>query len=173
MKTLKILIAILALFIAGTLQAQVTVNVNIGSPPQWGPVGYADARYYYLPDVEAYYDVQSSMFIYYGNGRWIHKSQLPYRYRAYDLYNGYKVVLTDYHGNEPHAHFKEHKVKYVKGYRGHDQRTIGERPGKNRHKAKYQSTNERHHEKGRSTRSDHDKKSSKGHGNKGGKGKRK
>ncbi len=117
------------LCMAGTTQAQISLNINVGTPPPWGPVGYTEVRYYYLPDVHAYYDVQSSMFIYYGGGRWIHRTYLPSRYRNYDLYNGYKVVMSDYHGDAPYIHYKEHKVKYRKGYHGEHQRTIGERPG--------------------------------------------
>lgn len=173
MKTLKLIIAGLMLFVTGTLQAQVTINVNNASPPLWGPVGYTEVRYYYLPDVEAYYDVQSAKFIYYGNGKWIHKSTLPSHYRNYDLYHGYKVVLTGYHGNDPYSHFKEHKVKYAKGYRGHEQKTIGERPGKNSDKAKYQQKNQGHHQEGKSTKPGNDKNNGKSQGNKGGKGKRK
>ena len=117
-------------FISGSMKAQVSVNINIGSPPQWGPVGYTEVRYYYLPDVEAYYDIQSSVFIYYGNGVWLHEAHLPGRYRNYDLYGGYKVVMTDYRGDTPYTNFKEYKVKYKKGYRGPSQKTIGEKPGK-------------------------------------------
>jgi len=120
----------MALFVAGTLEAQVAVTVNIGSPPMWGPAGYTDVHYYYLPDVEAYYDVPSSMFIYQSGGVWVHRTYLPTRYRNYDLYNGYKVVMTDYHGKTPYIHYKEHKVKYAKGYRGPSQKSIGARPGK-------------------------------------------
>jgi uncharacterized protein YigA (DUF484 family) len=29
--------------------------------------------------------------------------------RIYDLYSSYKVVLTDYRGDAPYGHFKEHK----------------------------------------------------------------
>ena len=63
----------MALFIAGTGQAQISFSVNLPAPPMWGPVGYTNVSYYYLPDVEAFYE---------------------------------------------------------KGYRGHGQKTIGERPGK-------------------------------------------
>lgn len=126
----------MALLLAGSLQAQVSVNVNIGSPPQWGPVGYSNVQYYYLPDVEAYYDVPSSRFIYYDGGVWVHRTYLPGRYRNYDLYKGYKVVMTDYRGNTPYIHFKQHKVKYAKGYRGQAQKNIGERPGHGNYKAK-------------------------------------
>jgi hypothetical protein len=70
------------------------------------------------------------MFIYYGGGKWVHRTYLPGRYRNYDLYGGYKVVMKDYRGNAPYTYFKEHKTKYARGYRGEAQRTIGERPGK-------------------------------------------
>ncbi len=128
MKALKYLVIGILLFCVHAGQAQISVNVNLGSPPQWGPVGYTEARYYYLPDVEAYYDVPSSKFIYYNGATWIHRSSLPSRYRNYDLYHGYKVVMTDYHGNSPYAHFKEHKIKYAKGYHGQQQKTYGVRP---------------------------------------------
>ena len=116
-------------FTAALLQAQFSVNFSIGAPPMWGPVGYSGVQYYYLPDVEAYYDVHSAMFIYFGDGAWVRRSSLPARYKNYDLYHGYKVVMKDYHGNTPYSHFKEHKMKYGRGYNPHDQRTIGERPG--------------------------------------------
>ncbi|OFY96491.1 MAG: hypothetical protein A3K10_06480 [Bacteroidetes bacterium RIFCSPLOWO2_12_FULL_31_6] len=125
----SILIAAIC-FLSSALNAQISVNVNIGSPPQWGPIGYSEARYYYLPDIEAYYDIQSSMFIYYGDGVWLHRAYLPVRYASYDLYYGYKVVITNYQGNAPYIHYKEHKGKYKKGYRGPSQKTIGQKPGK-------------------------------------------
>jgi hypothetical protein len=129
MKTLKIFITTIALLLACSLQAQVVVHLNIGSPPPWGPSGYNEVNYYYLPDVEAYYDIHSSMFIYNSGGRWVHRKYLPRQYRNYDLYGGYKVVMTDYHGNTPYTHFKEYKAKYSKGYRGQPQKNAGERPG--------------------------------------------
>lgn len=119
----------LVLAFAGSVQSQVTISFNLGSPPQWGPTGYAEARYYYLPDVEAYYDIQTSMFIYSNLGTWVHRSYLPTRYRNYDLYGGYKVVMTDYHGTTPYTHFKDQKRKYYKGYHGESQKTYGNRPG--------------------------------------------
>lgn len=125
MKTLKSVCFILSLFFTCVLQAQVKVNINIGAPPQWGPVGYSDVRYYYLPDVESYYDVPTAMFIYNSGGVWVHRKYLPARYRNYDLYSGYKVVMPEYRGNTPYIYYKEHKVKYAKGYRGIEQRSIG------------------------------------------------
>lgn len=128
MKKTTLIAIVLLLFIAGVTHSQVNVNVTFGVPPPWGPIGYTEVRYYYLPDIEAYYDINTSMFIYYSSGRWVHRTYLPARYRYYDLYDGYKVVLTDYRGNAPYEHFVEHRAKYRKGYHGDVQHTIGEKP---------------------------------------------
>ncbi len=125
MKTLKLIALGIILFASSTIQAQISVNLNIGTAPNWGPVGYAEAEYYYLPDVEAYYDVRATQFIYFGSGRWIRSRYLPNQYRNYDLYGGYKVVLNDYHGSRPYTNFRNHKIKYYRGYHGREQRNIG------------------------------------------------
>ena len=143
MKALKLVVFGIVLFFASPALAQISINLNIGSPPKWGPVGYTDVQYYYLPDVEAYYDVPSSMFIYYERGAWIHRAYLPGRYRNYDLYNGYKVVMNDYRGNAPYTHFKDHKMKYAKGYRGKEQRNIGEREEHGNSKDRYYREDDR------------------------------
>ncbi|RTY80170.1 hypothetical protein EKL97_11505 [Flavobacterium sp. LS1P28] len=156
MKTLKLIIAGIILFAsANTMQAQVSVNVNIGSPPAWGPVGYSAVDYYYLPDVQAYYDIRATQFIYFGGGNWIRSRNLPNQYRNYNLYNGYKVVLNDYHGSRPYSNFKTHKVKYYKGYKGKPQKSIGSNRSNNN--KVYKSNGNNGH-------------GNKGNGNKGGKG---
>lgn len=127
MKTLKLIALGVILLVSGSIHAQVSVSVNIGTPPPWGPAGYSNVEYYYLPDIEIYYDVRSAQFIYFGEGKWIRTRYLPRPYRNYDLYGGYKVVLTDYHGPRPYVYFKNHKTKYYKGYKGRPQRTIGKR----------------------------------------------
>lgn len=124
MKTFKLTIGLFLLW-ATVSQAQVSVNVNIGAPPAWGPAGYDEVEYYYLPDLETYYDVHASQFIYYDGRGWIRTKYLPRHHRHYDLYNGYKVVLSDYHGHSPYSHFKTHKVKYHKGYTNGVQKTHG------------------------------------------------
>ena len=147
MKNLKLFALGVVLLIAGSASAQVSVNVNIGSPPAWGPSGYAETEYYFLPDVQSYYDIRASQFIYYGNGQWIRSRYLPRQYRNYDLYNGYKVVLNDYHGRTPYTYYKSHKVKYYKGYKGKAQKSIGNRNSNNNHKS-YNNNDNNGHGKG-------------------------
>lgn len=127
MKTLKLLALGIILFASSTIQAQVSVNVNIGTAPSWGPVGYSNVDYYYLPDVEAYYDIRATQFIYFNGGRWTRSRYLPGQYRNYDLYSGYKVVLNDYHGSRPYMNYRNDRVKYYRGYHGRPQRNIGYR----------------------------------------------
>jgi hypothetical protein len=136
MKNLKLILAVVGvlLLLSSTVKAQVSVSINVGQP-MWGPVGYTEVRYYYLPAVEAYYDVHSSMFIYYSSGTWVHRTYLPSRNRNYDLYNGYKVVLTDYRGTAPYLNFRDHKKKYNRGYNNGHQKTIGNNPGKGNSKS--------------------------------------
>lgn len=114
--TVLLLIAALSSIYQRT-SAQVNVSINIGSQPLWGPVGYDVVEYYYLPDVEAYYYVPSRQFVYLSGGNWIFASSLPARYRSYNLYTGYKVVINE---PKPYLHFANHKVKYAKfkGSRG-------------------------------------------------------
>ena len=78
MKTLKLtLLGIFFLVTTSSIQAQVSVNVNIGSPPAWGPAGYSTVDYYYLPDLQVYYDIRDSQFIYFGGGKWVRSRYLP------------------------------------------------------------------------------------------------
>jgi len=130
MNKIKSIAFVTALFIVSSMQGQISVSLQLGTPPLWGPAGHSEAHYYYLPDVEAYYDVDASRFIYLDGGVWVHRSYLPGRYRNYDLYNGYKVVMNDYRGHHPYRYYNQHRVKYSKGYRGHEHRNIGVRPGR-------------------------------------------
>ena len=143
MKKAQLAVIGLLLIAACSIQAQISVNLNIGNQPEWGPSGYSDVDYYYLPDVESYYDIRNSQFIFLSNGRWIRSRSLPTRYRNYNLYSGYKVVLNDFHGSRPYADYRVHKVKYYKGYRNEPQRNIGDGNGNyNNHKNQDNSRNQ-------------------------------
>lgn len=100
--------------------AQVSVSINIGSQPTWGPVGYDYVDYYYLPDIETYYYVPRHQFVYLSNGKWIFATSLPSRYRSYNLYSGYKVVINE---PRPYLHYTTHRVTYAK-YKGNNGRQV-------------------------------------------------
>jgi hypothetical protein len=114
---------ILSCFAIKTASAQVSVSLglNIGSQPAWGPVGYDHASYYYMPDIDTYYDVPTHQYVYFDNNVWVHHTYLPVRYRNYDLYHGYKVVIND---RNPWLRHDVYRTEYA-SYRGrHDQVVI-------------------------------------------------
>lgn len=101
--------------------AQVNVQFNVGLQPLWGPVGYDYVRYYYLPDVDVYYDVTARQYIYFNNGSWVRLSSLPPVPRGFDIYNSYKVVIND---PDPWVSHNRYRDRYYH-YRGrHTQAVI-------------------------------------------------
>jgi hypothetical protein len=122
MKKQLIFIAILiASLFCYNVQGQVRVGVNIGIQPVWGPVGYDHVDYYYIPDIDAYYDVVNGVYVYYDGGSWITSRGLPPRYHDFDIYHAYKVVIND---PRPWLHHDRYRAQYS-GFRGrHDQGII-------------------------------------------------
>ncbi len=120
---MKKLFLIFALFIGAMLykaEAQIHVNVNIGNQPVWGPVGYDYVDYYYLPDLDVYYNVPRQQFVYFDFGRWIFAASLPSRFGRYDLFNTYKVVINE---RNPWLRNTYYRNQY-RGYRGRQQSII-------------------------------------------------
>lgn len=124
MKKLKMLILVAGV-LAGTLfmeqaKAQINISINIGSQPEWGPTGYNHVDYYYLPDINAYYDVSTAQYIYLQGHKWRFVNRLPNRYRHYDIYNSYKVVVNRPH---PYNNYQIDQSKYA-AYRGRKSQPI-------------------------------------------------
>lgn len=71
-----------------------TVTTVTYDNPQWAPPYYSGAHYYYLPDLELYYDLSTREFIYLVDGRWQFTPYVPGIYRNYDLDNCFCVVLN-------------------------------------------------------------------------------
>jgi len=117
--TAAILVSCLSFKLANA-QVHLSVGVNIGSQPEWGPVGYEHVDYYYMPDIGAYYDVPTHEYVYLSNGGWVHRTYLPYRYRNYDVYHSYKVVVNR---PNPWRYDADYRVRYA-GYRGRRDQVI-------------------------------------------------
>lgn len=149
MKIKKIIFAGAFLLGINYANAQVNVNINVGTQPLWGPVGYQHVDYYYLPEIETYYYVPKKQFIYINGGNWVFSTALPYKHRHYNLYNGYKVVVNQPYPYKRHKHYK---VKYA-GYHGPHQVNLRDRDYKYKshkhhqvhHKQKHKGKPEHHH----------------------------
>ena len=117
--TAAILISCLSFKIANA-QVHLSVGVNIGAQPEWGPVGYDHADYYYMPDIGVYYDVPAHEYVYLSDGGWVRRTYLPVRYRSYDVYHGYKVVVNR---PQPWRYDATYRTRYA-GYRGRRDQVI-------------------------------------------------
>jgi hypothetical protein len=110
---MKKLLLVAAIGISGLLaspsKAQVRVNINIGTQPEWVPSGYSQVDYYYLPEIESYYYVPSRQFVFYSGNQWVHSTYLPARYRSYDLRRGRKIVIN---GDRPYLQHRSYRAQY-------------------------------------------------------------
>jgi len=126
MRNLRLLLSAVVFMFAAGAQAQIettkTTTTTTTTLPDWGVAGADNARYYYIPDIESYYDIRNKNFVYMKDGTWVKTAELPTVYKDVDLYDTYKVVLTD--DAEPYADFDKMKVKYAKGYKGDPQKTV-------------------------------------------------
>ncbi len=93
-------------------QVRIHVGVNIGAQPDWGPVGYSHADYYYMPDIDAYYDVPAHEYVYYDNNVWVHGRALPPRYGNFDRYHSYKVVVNEHNPWERNDVYRNRYARY-------------------------------------------------------------
>ncbi len=85
------------------------ISINIDKQPAWGPYGYDCAAFYYMPEINIYYDVNLSLFYYPSGSNWIAAQYLPPSYRVYDLFRTYKVVLNY---ASPWQHNDSHRSQY-------------------------------------------------------------
>jgi hypothetical protein len=122
MKKLFFAVAILfgcLLFNIADAQIHINLGLNVAAQPDWGPVGYDHAEYYYMPDIDAYYDVPNHQYVYLENNVWVHAGALPPRYH-FDKYHTYKVVVNQHNPWEHHADIR---ARYS-GFRGHHDQAV-------------------------------------------------
>ena len=93
--------------------AQVHVSINVDIQPAWGPSGYNYAEFYYIPEINVYYDVVNHRYHYLNGRRWVSGAYLPMAYSYYDFYSLYKIVINGV--RSPWRHNKNH-VKLYSGY---------------------------------------------------------
>lgn len=99
-----VLVSSFLLAAAPAAQAQVTINMN---RPAWGPAAPATAQYYYLPEVDGYYDLRAQQYLVQRDGRWQRLAQL----NGYNP-NSWHPVVVDYVGAEPWTRHDEYRRRY-------------------------------------------------------------
>jgi len=69
-------------------------------------------RYYYYPNIEAYFDTQKNIYYFKENGKWNTATEIPAGYRGYSMLNKYNVSITDYDEDNICQFINAHKKKY-------------------------------------------------------------
>lgn len=115
--------------------------------PHWAPPYYPGARYYYLPDIECYYDLTTDEFVYLYDGQWNYSRTVPYIYSNFDLDNCFTVVLSTevYRPWLHHQYYASHYPRYYySDYYDHSNIPYVRGFNENRKSAIYWGENDRH-----------------------------
>jgi hypothetical protein len=153
MKRLKELAAVAVLLLSVTLFTGCGTYVYGTSAfqpryenPQWAPSYYDGARYYYLPDLECYFDIYAREFVFLNNGQWMYSSTFPSIYSDFDLNNSFVVVLNSniYQPWMHHQYYVSHYPRYYyRDYYDHSNIPYVRGFNENNRSAIYWSQNER------------------------------
>ena len=73
---------------------------------------FVEVRYYYYPNMEAYFDTQRALYIVKQNGVWTTSETIDLTTKGYCVRNGAYEMIKDYSGDEPQALLTVHKLKF-------------------------------------------------------------
>lgn len=95
-------------------RTQVSINLEL---PGWAPYyeNHQTVRYYYIPDIECYYDVMNREFVYLDDGVWVFSRLLPPAYAWVNLNDCFVVVLNS-RVVQPWRHFHYYVAHYPRYY---------------------------------------------------------
>jgi|GEM_PF-833387 len=118
MKTITKLILGMLVFSFNFSNAQAELNIADIDVSNNATSGYKfeEVRYYYYPNLQAYFDTKVGMYLYVENGEWVESEVLEPKTKGYSLKNGQYVMIKDYLGDEPYAMLSEHKKLYPADY---------------------------------------------------------
>jgi hypothetical protein len=97
-----------AMLAAPAAHAQVSINAQFGHPA-WGPAAPAGAQYYYVPEIDGYYDLAARNYLVQRNGRWTPVANV----QGYNPASFHPVVV-DYRGRQPWAQYRDHHARYYR-----------------------------------------------------------
>lgn len=110
---LKPILPLLLLALAWPSQpaaAQVQVQVNVGTPV-WGPAVGPGVQYYYIPEIDGYYDLYTQAYVYFDPyyNTWVSTPALPNYYAGYDP-RYFHPVVVQYVGRQPWGLIYDHRA---------------------------------------------------------------
>lgn len=124
------------MFYGGTVSTSMSYD---SYNPAWAPDYYNGARYYYLPDIDCYYDLSSRNFVLFRNGQWAFVNDLNPYYPSFDLNTSFVVVLNSnvyrpwlyndyYRSHYPRHYYRDYydhsNIPYVRGFNENNRSAI-------------------------------------------------
>lgn len=106
-----ILTYLIIIFSAPLLHAQNDAKSSKGTPLV-DPITNCQLRYYYFPNLEAYFDTQKRIYYFKQEGKWVTAEEIPDGYRGYSIYNKTNIFINDYDDEDPCQFIDIHKKKY-------------------------------------------------------------
>ncbi|WP_309641167.1 hypothetical protein [Flavobacterium sp.] len=77
---------------------------------------YVDVRYYYYPNMQAYFDTKRALYLIKQNGVWTTSETIDFTSRGYCVRNSAYEMLKDYTGDEPQQFLAVHQLKYPSNF---------------------------------------------------------
>jgi hypothetical protein len=96
--------------------SQVSIDTIFVSGKKNTTINVEQPRYYYYPNLQAYFDLQRGVYIFNENGSWITSETIDVGFKGYSVRNIFHVSLIEYQGEEPYTMLSQHKLKYPADY---------------------------------------------------------
>ncbi|WP_291133202.1 hypothetical protein [Flavobacterium sp. UBA7682] len=116
MKTLKLMLVLSIVLVSSISYAQNTTAKIENLPINKKTNCYI--RYFYFPNIQAYFDNLKMVYYYKENGEWQTAPELPKNYGGYSLYNKSRVTINDFDDDNPYELLPIHKKMYPYNSKG-------------------------------------------------------
>jgi len=104
-------------------QAQVALDeVNVSAKQAAEASSFVEVRYYYYPNLQAYFDTKVGMYLFQEDGEWVEAEQISQATMGYSLKNGQYVMIKDYTGDDPYDFIEQHQAEYPADYSSRPQK---------------------------------------------------
>ncbi len=105
MKRLRLL-AVIVLISPFTIAAQSNEALMVD------PVTQCAYRYYFYPNLQAYYDAKRDKFLIRQNYVWVEADEIPSGFRGYSIFNNVNVLIDDYDDENVTQFLQDHKKRF-------------------------------------------------------------
>jgi len=117
MKTTLHILALVLLFVSQTAQAQDQALIDpVVDGNAQSTESFINIRYYYFPNLQAYFDTRTALYLYKENGSWTTSETIDPTLRGYSTKNKMYVMIKGFLGDDPTVLLESNKKEYPADY---------------------------------------------------------